>query len=1137
MNIDTIPASTDGQRSQDRPAAVAPASILHGGPINILIVDDEPKNLTVLETVLDNPDYRLVRAESADQALLALVDEEFALLILDIRMPGMTGFELAQLIKERKKTSRVPIIFLTAYYNEDQHILEGYGAGAVDYLHKPVNPAILRSKVAVFAELHRKSRESGVANRALLAEVTERRRAEEQLRELNDTLDRRVTERTEALLVTSAALNETGERYRSLFDSSLDAIFFLGADERFEAANPSALRLTAYTLDELKTLRFLDLCVSDQREAVENAFRTAFRRQCLTVDTTIITSTGERRDLFISAAPAMVQDKVVGISCIARDITERKQAQEAMQQSEARLDGIISSAMDAIITIDVTQCVTDFNKSAEQMFRCATADAVGQPIDRFIPKRSWSMHGSHIEAIDNTHVTKDQMGALGTIIGLRADGDEFPIEASISQFRTHAGQFYTVILRDITKRKQAEEALRQNEVLFSALVDQAPNGMYVVDTQFRMRQVNSRALPVFGDVHPLIGRDFSEVIQILWGPELGGQVADIFRHTLETGERYFSPTFTKRRADLGVEQSYEWETQRITLPDGKHGVVCYFTDITQRKHAERAMAHLAAIVMSSNDAIIGKDLQGIVTSWNGGAEHLFGYTANEMIGQPVLRLIPPERHAEESHILERIGRGESIEHYETIRRRKDGTDFHISLTISPLIDAQGKVIGASKIARDITERKYAEETLRDRDRALAHELSERKQIEDRLRRLAGTLEERVKERTQELAKSYGRLRALATDLTVAEQMERRRLATELHDYLAQMLVVTRMKISQLLRQDHDPDVRTILQDADELLHQSLDYTRSLVSELTPQALYERGLGAALRWLADQMRRQQMLTVEISLDAPELPLPEEDAVLLFHSIRELLFNVLKHGKTDRASVSMCYVQNVLSITVSDHGCGFDVSRMSDDRSDRFGLLSIRERMTALGGNFDLQSEPGKGTVASLHLPFTASGEGIETQVAAAPRRTHGPGLAPPSFGESNVVTPLRVLIVDDHQMVREAMCGILEEYDDLTVVGEASTGEQALQLAGTLMPEVVIMDMHMPGWNGAESTRRILKEYPSTVVIGLSIQTDPQIAESMLDAGAVAFLPKEAIGNELYSTIQTAVHRMTSSRSVTSRPSA
>src|SRR5688500_12014768 len=177
-------------------------------PINILIVDDEPKNLTVLETILNDPGYRLIRAESADQALLALVVEKFALLILDIRMPGMTGFELAGMVKERKKTARVPIIFLTAYYNEDQHVLTGYETGAVDYLHKPVNPVILRSKVAVFAELHRKSRELEAANGSLLVEVADRRRAEEQLRELNDTLECRVAERTEALRIADRRKDE-----------------------------------------------------------------------------------------------------------------------------------------------------------------------------------------------------------------------------------------------------------------------------------------------------------------------------------------------------------------------------------------------------------------------------------------------------------------------------------------------------------------------------------------------------------------------------------------------------------------------------------------------------------------------------------------------------------------------------------------------------------------------------------------------------------------------------------------------------------------------------------------------------------------------------------------------------------------
>jgi signal transduction histidine kinase len=180
--------------------------------VNVLLVDDEPRNLAVLESVLDDPSYRLVRATSGEDALLALMADEFALLVLDVQMPGMTGFELAQLVKERRKTARIPIIFLTAYYNEDQHVLEGYGSGAVDYLHKPVNPAVLRSKVAVFVELYRKGRELERANRLLLAEVAERRRAEARLAELNESLDRRVTERTAALQASEERLQAANRR-------------------------------------------------------------------------------------------------------------------------------------------------------------------------------------------------------------------------------------------------------------------------------------------------------------------------------------------------------------------------------------------------------------------------------------------------------------------------------------------------------------------------------------------------------------------------------------------------------------------------------------------------------------------------------------------------------------------------------------------------------------------------------------------------------------------------------------------------------------------------------------------------------------------------------------------------------------
>jgi response regulator RpfG family c-di-GMP phosphodiesterase len=164
----------DFTKGNSRQANGAPAIAPMSGrqaSVNILIVDDEPRNLTVLEAILEDPAYRLVRAESAEEALLALLVDEFALLIVDIRMPGQTGLEFAQMIKARKKTANVPIIFLTAYYSEDQQIVEGYDTGAVDYLSKPVNPAILRSKVAIFAELYRKQHNLEEVNRVLAAVV------------------------------------------------------------------------------------------------------------------------------------------------------------------------------------------------------------------------------------------------------------------------------------------------------------------------------------------------------------------------------------------------------------------------------------------------------------------------------------------------------------------------------------------------------------------------------------------------------------------------------------------------------------------------------------------------------------------------------------------------------------------------------------------------------------------------------------------------------------------------------------------------------------------------------------------------------------------------------------------------------
>lgn len=220
---------------------------------------------------------------------------------------------------------------------------------------------------------------------------------------------------------------------------------------------------------------------------------------------------------------------------------------------------------------------------------------------------------------------------------------------------------------------------------------------------------NDAYRPLLGSKPEALGRPFHEVWAEVWN-----RIGPIAQRALAGEASYFEDMSLVLERNGYPEQTW-WTFSCSPISDesgGVGGILCFVHETTARVLAERSARHLAAIVESSEDAIISKDVNGIITTWNKGAERIFGYTAAEAIGKSILILIPPDRHHEETEILARIGRGDRVDHYETVRRRKDGSLVDISLTSSPVKDGQGRIIGISKIARDITERRQAEERLK-----------------------------------------------------------------------------------------------------------------------------------------------------------------------------------------------------------------------------------------------------------------------------------------------------------------------------------------------------------------------------------------------------------------------------------------
>ncbi|HZH50216.1 MAG TPA: PAS domain S-box protein, partial [Nitrospira sp.] len=598
---------------------------------------------------------------------------------------------------------------------------------------------------------------------------------------------------------------------------------------------------------------------------------------------------------------------------------------------------------------------------------------------------------------------------------------------------------------EIHERMQAEEQLASAKRRTDAILESAGEAIFGLSTEGLSTFINPAGAEMFGyRIEDLLGKNVHEILHHSYPDGRPYPVCECPVYaSLTDGKMHRADDEVFWHKDghpitVSYTSTPVWKGERLT------GAVVVLRDVTDRKQAadalRRSEQQLELLSNSVPALIFYLDLDRRYRTCNDAFTEWFGLTREQVIGLHVRELVGEESWDIIRPRLDQAYAGEVIEYEAEAPYRRGGTRW-IHAVYTPHCDTDGRVIGVVVLVTDITRSKQIEKALRE--------------SEARLRTFAGQLEQLVGERTEELVQSQTQLRALATELNLAEQRERRRLATELHDHLQQTLVLGKLKIGQGKRLAQTvPACADVIKQVDEVLSDALQYTRSLVADLSPPVLRDHGLSAGLKWLGDYMKKHDMAVKVIVPEREDPALPEDQVVLLFQSVRELLINSSKHAGTGRATLTLEQRDDQLRIVVRDEGVGFDLAAVAaaDDPphgglSSKFGLFSIRERMKALGGVFEIESASGRGTTATLTLPLAASGEERTARAVQPDPSSRSTERSP--VPQKSVST--RVLLVDDHAMVRQGLRSVLDCYPDLEVVGEAWNGEEAVKAVESLRP--------------------------------------------------------------------------------------
>lgn len=383
-------------------------------------------------------------------------------------------------------------------------------------------------------------------------------------------------------------------------------------------------------------------------------------------------------------------------------LPERKHNEEETQWYEPMMQiqtQLIELAHDAIIVRDSSNVILYWNRGAEQLYGWSAQEAIGQVTHPLLKTRFPVSR----EAVDALLATGQQWE--GELVQTCKDGRQVVVESRqvlARESSTHPAAILE-INRDITERKQRE---LENQEQYRTIVHTANEGIWLIDTQAQTLYINERMAALLGyTVEEMLGRPVPEFVFPEDVPKAQERIGKNLQGTFEQFD------FRFRRKD---DRPLDVLVSTSPVRDGRgrvSGVLGMFTDLTERRRAEVDQLRLAAIVESSDDAIVSKTLEGIITSWNFAAERMFGYSSQEAVGKHITLIIPEELREEEETILAKLRRGERIDHFGTVRMHKDGTRLDISLTISPIKNSAGQIIGASKIARDITESKRLHQRL------------------------------------------------------------------------------------------------------------------------------------------------------------------------------------------------------------------------------------------------------------------------------------------------------------------------------------------------------------------------------------------------------------------------------------------